>query len=410
VMGLSRLAFVEVQLVLRWLPNCVDRLRLARVNRRVRAAASFAFAWKHCEPLPVHWPPLPPAPPEDTGRCRRLLLSLRWATDGKRPRRLEQVVARIQQSPLLRHARVLLFWGSGDAQRDRSFDDAPLPTAAELDELLRFPAGRTDTLYIRRSATPPDVVKRLLVAPAFAGLDGFGFQPRNDWDAECTRALCEAQPQLRRLELFVKDAAAADSLRELARLKQLTALDVTTTRSAQLNLLSVGQLGGLRALHLQDLPDEQWVPVLSSPPLAALTELSLRVVQRPASLSSHMIYWPRAFANLTALRKLELECCYGADRILAAVGKHCRELRLLRLLPVQLEESNGGAVGAAVPSTAAVRALLTALPLLRLELELWPRSTPHLVVADWDRAHTRFAALVQEWPKRVELKIEGDTN
>jgi hypothetical protein len=120
----------------------------------------------------------------------------------------------------------------------------------------------------------------------------------------------------------------------------LPAAAVAAVAAVGADVLCIGEMTQLRELHLQGLVEQHWIPLLRSPSLgsSSVRELSLRVVQRAAPRDL-ILDWQSAFANIgLRLRCLTLECCFDANRILAAVTAHCgAQLSRLNLKPVQLE-------------------------------------------------------------------------
>jgi hypothetical protein len=286
------------------------------------------------------------------------------------------------------------------------------------------------------------VLKRLLSAPPFAHqLTGFGFQPHTRWNFAAMETLGNTQPQLTMLEL---NLSSPQTLRRLPRLfPALTALDVSiipegvydsdddeddgeqeegaflpaaavaAAAAAGADVLCIGEMTQLRELHLQGLAEQHWIPLLRSPSLgsSSVRELSLRVVQRAAPRDL-LLDWPSAFATIgPRLRCLTLECCFDANRILAAVTAHCgAQLSRLNFKPVQLEtrkDSPKGTDDTCVPGRALLHALLDGPPLLTdLRTEIWPRGSIGLADDDWARAHALFTQLVASYPQRVQFKVE----
>lgn len=350
---MNRLADVELQLVLQFLTN-TDRLKAARVSRRMCGQASQPFSWKFAETITIS-----SDAPADFARVASSLI--RYA-----PMRLEVRSflnpSQVAQLPSLSHV-VLTYVPLG----------------------LRFSSHKQICLLLQKHP-----LQSLIVHSRYGWLDSSTVQ------------LLSSKTTLHTLKLMVGKLMAPSYFAPLSNCTSLTELTVDGTplhgsRSKEEPLRCMASLSActsLRRLSISNVcfSHGQFRSVLSSPNLSSLKELSFCCFSAgaddPLPESTTSDDWRSAFANLQQLEHLTLSRSTGP----AAMLQHVPILKsLLHLsLTVQSPHRSGFEVS---PSRSALEAVLAALPLLNVHLH---------VLEEVDEVHEMYAL------PRITLIFEND--
>jgi hypothetical protein len=322
------------------------------------------------------------------------------------------LAARVAAS-LLRFCHIGVEWRFSSLDHRSHFPAAV--TAAELDALAAIPRLRSLDVQARLDVDST-MLASLLRRPGLSALTSLGCA-QGQLDEAALRALVDCCPRLS--TLWLEDAGVPGCAEPpLQRLPALTDLSVEGCAYGEHSMDAVSHCASLRRLSFTGVVARSVHFVLLSGAVGATLQhlsvdgLDVRFVDG-SWLPAARVDWAAAFANLTALRSLDLEGSHGVDELLPVIGAHCTQLQSLRIRFAWLTSPE--VLGSMVPSAAALASLLAALrPLRCVTLSMLPSAvytSGHpmgmaSVAEQWRMVHGGLTAFAALHPQRVTLRLE----